>query len=104
MKRSLYLFSILLFLRLFAVLNIVDANDNRIQPNSEPVEVTTVKSSKSNSLCQNNRLTNSTPTKDSNTDSERPKKCKCLGRRSDGPLEGLCLIPCRCPSNCNTTK
>ena len=65
MKRSLYLFSILLFLGIFAVHFTVymayadDAttvkgsksnSDNRqIQPNPKPVEATSVKSSKSNS-------------------------------------------------------
>lgn len=30
----------------------------------------------------------------------KPKKCRCLGRRSDGPLKDLCVIPCSCPGNC----
>jgi len=52
MKRSLYLFSILLFLGIFAVhfmVYMAYADDSQIQPNPKPVETTTVKSSKSNS-------------------------------------------------------
>ena len=51
MKRSLYLFSILLFLGIFAVhftVYMTYADDSQIQPKPEPVEATTVKSSKSN--------------------------------------------------------
>jgi hypothetical protein len=65
MKRSLYLFSILLFLGIFAVHFTVyiahaddattvkssksNASERQVQPVPEPVEATTVKSSKSNS-------------------------------------------------------
>ena len=52
MKRSLYLFSILLFLGIFAVhftVYMAYADDSQIQPIPNPVEATTVKSSKSNS-------------------------------------------------------
>ncbi|GJM15032.1 MAG: hypothetical protein DHS20C13_03590 [Thermodesulfobacteriota bacterium] len=65
MKRSFYLFSMLLFLGIFAVyftLYMAHANDattlkssksnsseRQLQPNPEPVEGTTVKGSKSNS-------------------------------------------------------
>jgi len=52
MKRSLYLFFILLFLSIFAVhftVYMAHADDSRIQPKPEPVEATSVKSSKSNS-------------------------------------------------------
>ncbi len=52
MKRSFYLFSILLFLGIFAVhftVYMAYADDSQIQPAPEPVEATTVKSSKSNS-------------------------------------------------------
>jgi len=65
MKRSLYLFSILLFLGFFAVHFTVymahaddattvkgsksNSSERQIQPNPEPVDATTVKSSKSNS-------------------------------------------------------
>jgi len=51
MKRSLYLFSILLFLGIFAVnftVYMAYANDSQIQPNPKPVEGKTVKGSKSN--------------------------------------------------------
>ncbi len=82
MRRSLYLFSILLFLGFFAVhftVYIAHADD-----------ATTVKSSKSNS----------SERQDSNTDTQRPKNCWCLGKRGDGPLEGICSKPCRCPGDC----
>jgi len=52
MKRSIYLFSILLFLGIFAVhftVYMAFADDSQIQPIPEPVDATTVKSSKSNS-------------------------------------------------------
>ncbi len=52
MKRSLYLFSILLFLGIFAVhftVYMAYADDSQIQPVPKPVDATTVKSSKSNS-------------------------------------------------------
>jgi len=52
MKRSLYLFFILLFLSIFAVhftVYMAYADDSQIQPKPEPVDATTVKSSKSNS-------------------------------------------------------
>jgi len=52
MKRSLYLFSILLFLGIFAVhftVYMAYADDSQIQPIPNPVEATTVKGSKSNS-------------------------------------------------------
>ncbi|MEK6224478.1 MAG: hypothetical protein ACERKJ_06835 [Candidatus Dadabacteria bacterium] len=48
MRRSLYLFSILLFLGVFAVhftVYMAYADDSQIQPNPEPAEATTVKSS-----------------------------------------------------------
>jgi hypothetical protein len=52
MRHSLYLFSILLFLGFFAVhftVHMANADDSQVQLVPEPVEATTVKSSKSNS-------------------------------------------------------
>jgi hypothetical protein len=83
MRRSFYLFSILLFLGFFAVHSTVYM--------AHADDATTVKGSKSNS----------SERQDSNTDTQRPKNCWCLGRRADGPLEGICSKPCHCPGECN---
>ena len=105
MKRSFYLNFIILFICIFLVhnnVNSVSADDSQIQPIPKSVEKTKVEGSKTKTLCQSNRTMKKTPPpQEGNTDTQRPKNCRCLGRRSDGPLEGLCVIPCSCPGNCN---
>jgi hypothetical protein len=105
MKRLLYLFSLVIFFGIIAVhlnVNSASANDSQVRQILKPLEKKTVDGSKSKSLCQGNRSMKQTPPpQDGNTDTQRPKNCRCLGRRSDGPLEGLCVIPCSCPGNCN---
>ncbi|TFG77083.1 MAG: hypothetical protein E4H21_04445 [Thermodesulfobacteriales bacterium] len=104
MRRSLFLFSILLFLGVFAVhftVYMAYADDSQIHPNPEPLEATTVKSSKSNSserqIHPNPEPTEATSVKSSEdsggdlkrgTASQKPGKCGIIrvgkGDRSSG--------------------
>lgn len=84
-----------------------NTSDREIQPTPAPIPTPvsaegTINTAESNSLCQSNRAAPPPPPQDGNPDTQKPKKCRCLGRSSDGPLEGLCVIPCSCPSNCDS--